>query len=292
MAIKDQSQFRKMEIEFKSLKYLNKLGSIISVFGKRGNDISIALSKAVNEDLPAIEREFYRLRDLPDDFNNHFIEKGWVASNTMSAEAMEESIRIYTEDGIDKAEEYLVEHYNENIDVYFMQFWSLVSIANRKKIIKLALEDHKAERYHASVPVILAQIDGIVFDLANKSFYQSRESNTSHLVANETVVGDTDGLPALALLLSKGRNSTTDSPISLPFRHGILHGRDLGYATRVVSTKALATLFALREWIVAVEKGEQFKEPENFLDPETATWEDVKESWREIWETLTRLSKR
>lgn len=92
MAVRDQSQFRKMETEFEGLKALDSISPLISLFGKKGKEISEVINKAARQDLPAIEQELGRLRNLPDNFNSIFIERGWVASNTMSAEAMEESM--------------------------------------------------------------------------------------------------------------------------------------------------------------------------------------------------------
>lgn len=53
------------------------------------------------------------------------------------------------------------------------------------------------------------------------------------------------------------KRSTED--LTIPFRHGILHGRDLGFANKLVAAKSWAALFALGEWARKVERGE--KEP-------------------------------
>ena len=57
--------------------------------------------------------------------------------------------------------------------------------------------------------------------------------------------------------------------------------------TRRTSTQAFATLLSLTELIEAVTKGEQFKvvEPE-FLDPETATWQDVIAIWQDVLKSV------
>ena len=149
----------------------------------------------------------------------------------------------------------------------------------------LAYEDHKAGRYHASIPVMLAQIDGIAHDLTSTTFY--RKGRAKHLQANETTVGDPEGLAALADIISANRESTEEGPISLPYRHGIQHGRDLGYANRRTSTKAFATLLALRPWVLKIRSGEQFAEPPlDYLDPDNATWDDVKAEWRKLAQAL------
>jgi hypothetical protein len=204
---------------------------------------------------------------------------------------MEEALRLHAEESTEAAEAYLEDYYNENLEFHLRRFWLLPRVRQRQQLLELALEDHRAERYHSSVLVVLAQIDGIVFDLSKRSFYERDAKKARHLTANELVVGDVTGLVALAHLLSENRSKTKDESISLPYRNGILHGRDLGYATKRVSTKAFATLLALRAWVLAVDRGEQFKEPEQFFDPDTATWEDVQSQWKEIWKSLRAYSE-
>lgn len=43
--------------------------------------------------------------------------------------------------------------------------------------------------------------------------------------------------------------------IDMPYRHGIMHGMDLGYDNKIVAAKTWATLFSLRDWAIKVEKG-------------------------------------
>jgi hypothetical protein len=202
----------------------------------------------------------------------------------MNFDAMAEAIQIAEEQGIEAAEAYLEGYFNsdDNIGLWLRKFCHNPAIRPRRQLLLSALEDHKAGRYHASVPVVLAQIDGIVYDFVNKSFYEKGKKSL-HLQATESIAGDPSGLAALADLLSSARPTTVESPIEIPYRHGILHGRDLGYANRRVSTKAFAALLSLHPWVEKVESGEQFKEPPvDYFDPDNATWDDVKEQWREL----------
>ena len=277
-----------MEAELRGMKSLKWIRPFLYLLGPKGWKAAREMKTVLNQQLPQLEARLERLRDLPDKLNEVFLNLGWIATDDMSVEAMDEAIRIDSENGSEDAEVYLENYYNENLDNYLRRMWFLPQIQQRRPLLELALEDHKAGRYHASVPVLLAQIDGIVFDLTRTSFYirGTKKKQTMHLRANETTVGDPTGLPALAQLLSESRSETRDLPISLPFRHGILHGRDLGYATHRVSTKAFGVLLALRPWVLAVDRGEQFRAPEEYFDPATATWPEVKEQWTELWASL------
>lgn len=50
-------------------------------------------------------------------------------------------------------------------------------------------------------------------------------------------------------LFKKGRNKTNHDEIRLPYRNGILHGRDLNYANKYVSCKCISLMFALADWM-------------------------------------------
>jgi hypothetical protein len=141
------------------------------------------------------------------------------------------------------------------------QLWKLraLAIANdairgtideRERLLRKALEHHEAGRYDASVPLVLAQMDGIVIDLTGNQWRNFFKDGGKYVVDEETLAGHPDsGLKAIATLMS-GPAITTAASGKLT-RHGILHGRELGYDTLLNSTKAFAALFALIEWAVA-----------------------------------------
>ena len=52
------------------------------------------------------------------------------------------------------------------------------------------------------------------------------------------------GLNALNRIFQKMRQKTVTDEITIPFRHGIVHGMDLGYDNRMVAAKCWAALFA------------------------------------------------
>ena len=54
----------------------------------------------------------------------------------------------------------------------------------------------------------------------------------------------------------QGRQTTRTKEIDKPYRNGIMHGMDLGYATERVAAKTWATLFAAGEWAKRAENGE------------------------------------
>ena len=64
----------------------------------------------------------------------------------------------------------------------------------------------------------------------------------------DSMVAHPSSLPAAISRITKGVYKSSDDELSLPLRHGILHGRSLGYANRAVCGKAWMLMIALVDW--------------------------------------------
>ncbi len=71
--------------------------------------------------------------------------------------------------------------------------------------------------------------------------------------------GGSDGLSKLKDIFNKGRNKTNTDEIRLPYRNGILHGRDLNYGNEYVSCKCVDLMFALADWMSMKDSEESRK---------------------------------
>ncbi len=95
-------------------------------------------------------------------------------------------------------------------------------------------------------------IDGIVNDLKQKGFFTSGVD----ISAWNSIAAHDSGLNSIKQIFDKTRKRTTEQKITIPYRHGILHGRDLGYANKYVAAKVWGTLYAIRDWVIANNKKE------------------------------------
>ena len=86
----------------------------------------------------------------------------------------------------------------------------------------------------AAVPLILIACDGFVSGVLGTSPFEK----DADLSVFDSIVGHPTSLPALIGMLRKGVRKTSDERLDVPLRHGILHGRSLGYANRRVCYKA------------------------------------------------------
>ncbi|NDK30616.1 hypothetical protein [Nesterenkonia haasae] len=118
----------------------------------------------------------------------------------------------------------------------------------RVNLIEKAIAHHQARAYEASIPIILAQIDGISRDLTGQSFFS--KANTDPYLDDVTLSGMETNLPIVRRVFSTDVKES--GRYGLVSRHGVLHGRDLTYATRVNSTKTIVLVAALAEYFPRV----------------------------------------
>ena len=125
-------------------------------------------------------------------------------------------------------------------------------------LAQAAKADYLEGRYYSAVPLVLILIDGFVNDIEQTGFFTDR----TDLTAWDSIAAHSSGLTKLAAIFNHSRTKTTTEPLSLPYRHGILHGRDLGYANKVVAAKAWAALAAIADWASDLRSGKKQPKPQ------------------------------
>lgn len=236
-----------------NLHSINKLHEDI----KAARLFSWLLPREQQEKIEGLEEQISHITELIDTFNRVFSDSGWCAYDSMSMTLMENSIKAYEADGIEAGEKVLIEYYKTDVKNI------IHSLKNKSKpfmerypLIQRAFDDHFVERYYASVPLFLIIIDGSVNDYTkSKGFF----AEGTDVTAWDCLVGGNDGLTKLKDIFNKVRTKTTTEEIRLPYRNGILHGRDLNYGNEYVSCKCAALMFALADWMNLKDSEDQRK---------------------------------
>lgn len=212
---------------------------------------------------------------VPDQFNERFAKIGWIAYESMNMEVMQKSINIHDTDGKDAAEKFLADSYDEEtIKWGILRFNGNRDFRKRIRLAELAREDYLADRYHACIPLLLSLLDGLVNDVSKHVGFFAKNVD---LTAWDCIAAHESGLQTLSSILTKGRNKTNQNAISIPYRNGILHGRELAFDNKVVAAKCWAALFAARDWSGALDDGKKEPKPK-----EEVSW---KQLFKQISET-------
>lgn len=263
--ISDNKSFVELSNQMQGMDSLLTLASYLPKFMTKNMDIP----KFKNQ-LAEISSSLNTLVSPLDKFNECFAEHGWIVYESLNTDTIANAIQIFENDGIEKAEEFLVNSYDENtIKFGLMGFQSHKMLSKRIRLLELAKEDYLAERYHACIPLLLSLIDGMGNDVSKHVGFFAEQSD---LIVDDTISGHETGLYSVRKLLSKGRNKTTEEPISIPFRNGILHGRDLAFDNKIVAAKCWSTTFAICDWAKAYNENGSKKSPQ----PEKSFLETIK----------------
>lgn len=259
--LEEMPSYKKLYEEIRDMKLLSFIGG-----------------KKVGEQLKEMENNLSKLIENAEKFNEYFSGNGWVLYDSINSTLIEKSVQEYDNSDYETAEKVLIDYYKTEVGQVLNQLKNgNVELSIRYNNIKKAFEDHIAERYYASVPQFLMIADGAVNDYTKKQGFFAEGTDVE---VWDCLVGSSDSLQKLKEIYSRSRKKTNNEPIFLPYRNGILHGRDLNYSNEVVSCKCIVLLFAIHDWMINKNSEDKRKEKyEESLKPL---------SWKEI---ISRIKK-
>ncbi|MEK4111589.1 hypothetical protein ABIC86_000852 [Paenibacillus sp. DS2363] len=135
---------------------------------------------------------------------------------------------------------YMFNHYTVEKILEIEKVWiANPTLNNRINILKQVLEAHNGGKYFLSVPVLLTQIEGYVYDsfkfrehLKQKALINLMKDKENFLIYAESISDYCENM----IYTSFSPGNPIESKIS---RHAILHGFDLNYGTKEISLKLI-----------------------------------------------------
>lgn len=257
--IENLPSYSKLRKEIEGADLLRKFVRFLSVFGFKDKGLNETLDK-----IPDFKKQIIHLSTLPDKFNKYFAQSGWIAHESMNSDLMEKAVELAESGKIIEANQELVNYYcSGEIEWLLMHFKGIPEFAKRYNFIKLAYQDTIDKKFYSCIPTLLMVIDGSVNDIdKNKGFF----TESTDLTAWDSIAAHSSGLNVIRDVFNSTRKKTTTELIDMPYRNGILHGRDLGYANEMVAAKCWATLIAIKDWAKAIKEGKKVApEPEKKL---------------------------
>jgi len=187
------------------------------------------------------------LLDLPDRFNAAFGDCGWIATSSLSVDVMRAALESHEAGDTDAAEAIILDWVlkSDTINLFAISRSKLFGDAHgRWHQLREALALTEEGRYWSAVPLILIASDGFASDVLGTSPFEKN----ADLSLFDSMVAHPTALPAMVARMTTGVRKSSDDPLSLPLRHGVLHGRSLGYANRTVCGKAWMLMIAFVDW--------------------------------------------
>lgn len=216
-------------------KVLNTVAGVARAFGLK-SEIFDGLQSVVDQ---------ADVLDLPDRFNRAFVERGWVACESLSTDTMRAAVALHAEGRLETADEVMADTFDRDaLDRLILRSHRLHKSKARSDQLAEAVALFEEGRYLAALPLILIASDGLSYDVAGFGIF----TDAADLSAFDSIVGHSSSLPALLANVRASRPRTNADPLPFPYRNGILHGRDLGYGDRITCAKGWMIYQALVDW--------------------------------------------
>jgi hypothetical protein len=275
--IEDNYSFKDLKKTIDGFQALHRVVKLFGVFGLKNKELDKAF-----EGFEQMKHQFEMLSKSPDRFNELFAKKGWIAHESMNQGLMLTAIQFADKGHIDLAEQALIDYYSsDQMHWLVCRLRGVDAFSKRYELLQLAYQDTLEGRFHSAIPIVLMMMDGAVNDIdKGKGFF----AENTDVTAWNSIAAHSTGLKVLKKILSDTRKRTTEETLTMPYRHGILHGRDLGYANRTVAAKSWLALFAVNDWARSLLDGKKTAPPEK---PEPT----LKEQVNSIIESARKLNE-
>ncbi len=231
------------------------------------------------EELESVAQQAEELGSLPERFADAFAARGWLISESTSLETARNALERAEAGKLDEAEEILARDF-EGDQLGNAAIWlgATPAFRDRRAQIQEALLLTQEKRYIASIPLLFVIADGAAQDYFGRSLFREGIDITEL----DALAGGSNGLSALVKEVCRTRQALNTEAISFPYRNGIIHGRELGYANSLVSAKSWSLLMNLADVIRAKENAKANK-------GESRTLTESIESYKATLEQTARI---
>ncbi len=237
-----------------------ELGSIYEKFRVESFTISEGMKNLFRELSEGIKFPSFNLNLNYDDFTEEgkeavkrMIKNGWYFSRCLPFTFAE---LISVED--EKLDNMLYAFYDKESERIFSEL--IDSFPSRKNLLKKIQKAHQAGDYELSIPVMLAQSDGIAFELFGESLYSKvsvkengervsrpKVSNQSKISFREDSIFDILFFVQLNEVGLLNKSFEYNEEVTYFNRHAVLHGKRIDYARKENSLRCIAILNFLLE---------------------------------------------
>lgn len=169
---------------------------------------------------------------------------GWYLDLEMPFSSVWKLKKALSEGNVEEAEGALAEYFDSRLDS--IEASIIKRFPRRAKIIRAAFNAHRREEYELSIPVLIAQTDGICNEIAKQYLFikQNKKPRTAIYVEQITLTAFRSALLSpLAHPLPIGFSENDRPKDSKELnRHTVLHGESLDYGTKVNGLKAISLI--------------------------------------------------
>ena len=216
---------------------------------------TVSIAEVAHHVAPYLVELHRALEELPERTRRELellAEHGWYIDPDMPCSASTEYASLFMNGRGEEANNLLQSYYDEHAQSVLSRLCE--SFPERTEILRAAFSAHHNKEFSLSVPVFLAQADGICKSLLGVDLYRKTDKGKSTKVRDAVEKFETD--PFMESLLApflkpfainSGPNQRSEDDLN---RHAVLHGESVSYGTLRNSCKAIS-LIAFTEWALS-----------------------------------------
>ncbi|MEQ8765810.1 MAG: hypothetical protein RL885_17950 [Planctomycetota bacterium] len=226
---------------------------LVSAELQRAGEQAQAAAKSWSATLEPFTREFKAwLEQLPqweEEVATKTAQRGWYLDPDMNVVQIREiADALCDETKLEEVERELCDWYTERLPQIELNLkrW----YPTRADLIRQAFETHRLELFGASIPLMLAQADGLVYDSTNgqSQLYKWAGKKLGDHLGKWCKEGFKTGFFTAitgksTLTLDESKRDEAFRHSGLLNRHAVLHGEDTDYATRMNGLRATSLLY-------------------------------------------------
>lgn len=235
---------RKLQKAFESIKLPNYQLPDLSPFTRQIEQYQESLRGIISPAFEELQRSF---RELPPRIQEALLllaQHGWYLDFNMPLPSLWKMKTAISIGEIDEVEKALAEYFESQVEE--IERTINAQFPHRSHIISSAIGAHRNGEYYLSIPVLLAQTDGVCKEVIDQYLFVKKDGKPRTAIYVEQVAADT----YMAALLSPLATGTPisaskherDSSFNLLNRHMVLHGESLDYGIKVNSVKAISLI--------------------------------------------------
>ncbi len=169
---------------------------------------------------------------------------GWFLDLEMSLPGLWKLKMALSEGNITEAEDALVEYFEKKITQ--IEDSIIKRFPHREHLIRAIFKAHRRQEYELSIPLLLAQTDGICKDVVNEYLFIKHNKKPRTAIYVEQIAADSYRAAILSPLTQTLPIGATENERPEDFhslnRHMVLHGESLDYGNKVNSLKAISLI--------------------------------------------------
>ena len=194
---------------------------------------------------PAFEELQRSFRELPPKIQEALLllaDHGWYMDFNMPLPSLWEIKNALASGEVNKVEEALVEYFEDQLGEIEERLTK--QFPHRAHIFSSVFAAHRNQEYCLSIPVLLAQTDGVCKEVVDQYLFMKKNKKPRTAVYVEQLTADTYRTALLSPLATSTPIGASEHEREEGFdhlnRHMVLHGESLDYGSKVNSLKAVS----------------------------------------------------